>query len=59
VTAVEPAGDQALVHVEAVGQRLLVRLPWESRPDDHATVGVAWCSDDEHRFAAADGPRVP
>ncbi|MGH3355263.1 MAG: ABC transporter ATP-binding protein, partial [Nocardioidaceae bacterium] len=58
VTAVEPAGEDAVVHLDARGLRLLAKLEWAARPREDTDVDVDWYEDDEHRFASMDGRRT-
>lgn len=53
VVAVEPAGDECLVHVGD----LLARLPWADAPQVGDRVTVAWRPEDEHHFDAETGER--
>ncbi len=57
VAAVEPAGDEAVVHLELLGvwHRLLCRVPFPARPGIGAKVGVTWDSADEQHFPEAEG----
>lgn len=57
VTAVEPAGEEAVVHVDTGGLRLLAKVGWALRPREGTEVAVDWCPDDEHRFRSTDGGR--
>ncbi|MGH3368220.1 MAG: ABC transporter ATP-binding protein [Nocardioidaceae bacterium] len=58
VLAVEPAGEDAVVHLAASGHRLLAKVSRDARPREGADVGVAWANADEHRFASRDGARL-
>ncbi|GAA1572827.1 sn-glycerol-3-phosphate ABC transporter ATP-binding protein UgpC [Kribbella sancticallisti] len=56
VTAVEPAGEECLIRVQA-DEELLVRMPWGEVPKVGEQVGVAWRAEDEHHFDAVTGRR--
>ena len=58
VVAVEPAGDDAVVHVLVGALRLLVKASWDRRPPTDDEVALTWEDADEHRFASFDGPRL-
>jgi hypothetical protein len=53
---VEPAGDEAVVHLEVMGVwlQLLCRVPIGARPEIGAKVGVAWDPADEKYFPDAE-----
>jgi multiple sugar transport system ATP-binding protein len=55
VTAVEPIGSEATVHVDVAGRRFLVRADRRAPSVLGDEVGLAFCDGDVHRFAAADG----
>ncbi len=57
VVAVESAGEDAVVHLEVAGLRLLARTPWAGRPDEGEERGLAWAGEDEHHFSSEDGQR--
>jgi ABC-type sugar transport system ATPase subunit len=56
VAAVEPAGEEALVHLEVLGawHQVLSRVPFAERPDVGAKVGVTWEVADERYFPDAE-----
>ncbi len=57
VAAVEPAGEEAVVHLEVLGawHQVLCRVPFSERPDIGAKVGVTWDDADERYFPDAEG----
>ena len=57
VAAVEPAGEEAVVHLEVLGawHQVLCRVPFWERPDIGAKVGVTWDAADERYFPDAEG----
>lgn len=59
VVAVEQAGDDAVVHVDVGDERLLAKVIRDAAPNEAAEVTLDWLAEDEHRFAAADGIRLP
>jgi ABC-type sugar transport system ATPase subunit len=60
VVAVEPAGEETVVHLQVLGiwQQVLCRLPSGARPEVGTKVGVAWHPADERHFPDAD-PELP
>jgi ABC-type sugar transport system ATPase subunit len=56
VAAVEPAGEEAVVHLEVLGawHQVLCRVPFAERPDVGAKVGVTWEVADERYFPDAE-----
>jgi ABC-type sugar transport system ATPase subunit len=58
VVAVEPAGEEAVVHLEVLGawHRVLSRVPSGDRPAAGTKVGVSWDPADEHYFPDAEIP---
>jgi sn-glycerol 3-phosphate transport system ATP-binding protein/multiple sugar transport system ATP-binding protein len=52
VAAVEPAGEEVVVHLDVLGlwHQVLCRVPYSQRPDIGAKVGVAWDAADERYF---------
>ncbi|WP_020384883.1 ABC transporter ATP-binding protein [Kribbella catacumbae] len=56
VLAVEPAGEECLVRIQADSE-LLARLPWGDAPKVGEQVSLAWRREDEHRFDAVTGQR--
>jgi ABC-type sugar transport system ATPase subunit len=59
VVIVEPAGSEGLVHLDAAGARLVVRVRPEELPRVGERVGVAIRAQDVHRFDAETGQRLP
>ncbi len=61
VSLVEPAGDQAIAHVEVTGapadvDRVLVRTAWADRPREGDDVSLTWHGSDEHSFLEQHSP---
>ena len=56
VAAVEPAGEEAVVHLEVLGlwHQVLSRVPFSARPEVGAKVGVTWEVADERHFPDAE-----
>jgi ABC-type sugar transport system ATPase subunit len=56
VAAVEPAGEEVVVHLEVLGawHLALCRVPFSERPDIGAKVGVTWEAADERYFPDAE-----
>jgi ABC-type sugar transport system ATPase subunit len=56
VAAVEPAGEEAVVHLEVLGawHQVLCRVPYWDRPELGAKVGVTWDVLDERYFPDAE-----
>lgn len=58
VTWISHAGEYGLVHVACDSGQVVVRVPWEQRPDVATVVDVGWAHEDEHRFDPATGRRL-
>jgi ABC-type sugar transport system ATPase subunit len=56
VATVEPAGEEAVVHLEVLGawHQVLCRVPFSARPEVGAKVGVTWEVPDERYFPDAE-----
>jgi ABC-type sugar transport system ATPase subunit len=56
VAAVEPAGEEVVVHLEVLGlwHQVLSRVPFSVRPEIGAKVGVTWEVADEQHFPDAE-----
>jgi ABC-type sugar transport system ATPase subunit len=57
VVVVEPAGSEALVHLDVTGVRLVARVRPEELPEPGQSVRVAIRAEDVHRFDA-EGKRI-
>ncbi|MGH3716391.1 MAG: ABC transporter ATP-binding protein [Micromonosporaceae bacterium] len=58
VVAVEPGGEESVVHVVRGDVRILVRVGAAAAPTVGATVGLDWDNTDSHWYASYDGARV-
>jgi hypothetical protein len=57
VAALEPAGEEVVVHLEVLGlwHQVLCRVPFSERPEIGAKVGVTWDAADERYFPDEEG----
>ena len=58
VTAIEPVGNEAIVHLESKGSVLLARVDPHFQIDIGAEVGLMFKSEDLHSFEGLDGSAI-